>query len=517
LPVGGDGFLSTRSVTSLCRSASPRATRESAGAFPVKTSIQTRLIVATNAVVLVLCVTMGWLGMHVAGRVIEDRLVKDAVVHAAELVDRLRLPLSNALMTNLRQILDAELAAAPTDAQCLTGSSLSKADADAFLRCAAAGPVPAKVRLGQTEYRVGTAVVATAPVPIGTTGPMRLYLLTPTARILAAKRQATAPIAGATVVAVIVATAISSWLSSTISRPVRDLAGHMETLTHESVGTASLGPASVPAELRDSLHQGPAEMTQLIEAFDRLLRHLHEVRAQLVQSERLTALGELATSIAHECRNPLSGIKMNARVLADELARAGVKDDRSVELIIREIDRLDLYFGELLNFATGGTRPHTAATDTNAESATRPVADLEEAATSVLRLLDGRCRHAQVEVSRKFDAATRAVAADPGELRQVLLNLCLNALDAMPNGGNLTVGAECTGAEAVRVCVADTGTGVRVAPELDIFGPFVSTKPHGAGLGLHICRKIVERRGGRIGYDSLQKGSRFWFELPMHR
>jgi signal transduction histidine kinase len=340
---------------------------------------------------------------------------------------------------------------------------------------------------------------------------MRLYLLMPTARILAAKRHATAPIAVATVVAVVVATALSSWLSSTISRPVRELAGHMEMLAQESVGTTALGPAGMPPELRGALGQGPAEIAQLVEAFDRLLGHLHGVRAQLVQSERLTALGELATSIAHECRNPLSGIKMNVRVLADELARAGIKDDPSVELIVREIDRLDLYFAELLQFAAGGTRP----AGTGAESASARGADVAEAASAVLRLLEGRCRHAQVQVSREFEPPGGTVVADPGEVRQVLLNLCLNALDAMPDGGCLTVGARRAGASTLRVFVLDTGTGIKALPGQDIFSPFVSTKPHGAGLGLHICRKIVERGGGRIGYDVLDRGTRFWFDLPV--
>ena len=95
-----------------------------------------------------------------------------------------------------------------------------------------------------------------------------------------------------------------------------------------------------------------------------------------------------------------------------------------------------------------------------------------------------------------------------------MLNLLLNALDAMPHGGRLGLAVRPTDGGGVRLEVADTGSGVQVPPGADIFEPFVTTKRRGTGLGLYICRRTIEALGGRIGYRSTPNGSTFWFELP---
>ena len=107
-----------------------------------------------------------------------------------------------------------------------------------------------------------------------------------------------------------------------------------------------------------------------------------------------------------------------------------------------------------------------------------------------------------------------AVRADAGKIRQVVLNLMLNALDAMPSGGRVTLAAEAAPGGRVRFSVSDTGGGVQVAVGTDIFEPFVSGKQGGTGLGLYVCRRIVRQHEGEIGYRTSPEGSTFWFELP---
>jgi signal transduction histidine kinase len=262
---------------------------------------------------------------------------------------------------------------------------------------------------------------------------------------------------------------------------------------------------------------------------------------------------------------------MNARVLADELA-GEASADQSLDHIIREIDRMDLYLQELLSLAAdsagtdgagtagtgqggagqsgagqGGAGPRWARTDgaeqggvgasgagqAQAAPPVEPV-NLGEQVTSVLKLLAGRCEHAGVIVETNYSPAAGLALADSGRIRQVILNLALNALDAMPHGGRLsisvmpapamptdtvaaasaTVDAAATAAPAVRLEITDTGPGVRAAQGVDIFEPFITTKPQGTGLGLYICRRIIESLHGQLGYRDGPQGVTFWFELP---
>lgn len=520
----------------------------------MRLSIRIRMLVAMNLLVVAVGVVVGWVGIRVAGTEIERKLLDEPVSNAAGLVGQMNLPLTNDWMTRLQQILGAEVAAGPVHATTIVATSLEGEDprrgelqrqlADAVesergrqrrpVTTQAAGPltVPDRITLGGKAYRLAWAPLpglwaqtgrpgdtvyrrAARPSgrPDGAAGAqaMRLYLLVPAERVDAAKREVAGTIAWVTFAAVAAATLLGIWLSTSISRPVRRLARHMDRLAGQAA-QADL-PAGGPADVeeptaRQTIPRGaPPELVHLAESFDQLLQTLSEARERLAQSARLAALGKLSASVAHELRNPLSGLKMNARVLADELARAGVSD-RSLELIIREIDRMDLYLQELLSL--GAAPGEAEAAEAGEPSACR----LDELAESVVSLLEGRCEHAGVTVEKRFDPAGREVRAEAAQVRQVILNLMINALDAMPAGGRIELAAARGEGGAVRFSVRDTGPGVSVADEADIFEPFVTTKPAGAGLGLHVCRQIIARHGGRIGYDSTPQGSTFWFELP---
>jgi signal transduction histidine kinase len=284
----------------------------------------------------------------------------------------------------------------------------------------------------------------------------------------------------------------------------------------------------------------PAEIAQFADAFREMLRQLGHSREQLAKSAQLAAVGRLSASVVHELRNPLSGIRMNAQLLAGSVPPDAAK---SFTLIVREIDRMDLYLQELLALASGAGA--AAGKPVPAEVA------LAEPVRSVTSLLAGRLRHARVEAEVALAPGLPSVLGDANGIRQVILNLMLNALEAMPDGGRIRLTAEmkengelriennalkaegkglasCScGTESnspfarhssfpvVRFSVADSGTGVMLPePGTDIFAPFTSTRPKGTGLGLYICRQLVEGMGGRIGYDSSADGAIFWFELP---
>jgi len=479
----------------------------------MRLSIRARMILAMNLLVAGVGAVVGYAGIALARREIEQRLVHESAANAAALIGRYRWPLdSDDLMTRVAQILGAETASTSLQTTSVLSSSLPPAGRAELTKQLSATPqVPGRVTVGGQWYRVGTGQVRRASVEPLETRRRRFYLLVPEQRVLAAQREVAWQIGLCTLAAVLLATAIGFWMSTTIARPIRRLADRMDRLapdeapTSASGGGASPGPA--PRVSGAPAPTGPSELARLTRSFEELMSRLAAARAQLERSARLATLGKLAGSVAHELRNPLSGIKMNARILADA-PRGGEGPDRSIELIVREIDRMDLYLQELLSLASASGQAGTRA----AAPPARPTR-LEELADSVANLLAGRCEHAGVAIERQYAADCPPALADGERIRQLLLNLMLNALDAMPHGGRLTLTAGPEG-ENVRLEVTDTGTGVRAPDGRDIFEPFVTSKPQGTGLGLYLCRQAAETYGGRVGYTTSEAGSTFWVELP---
>jgi PAS domain S-box-containing protein len=228
--------------------------------------------------------------------------------------------------------------------------------------------------------------------------------------------------------------------------------------------------------------------------------HIKKLQQELVRSQSLAAVGELAATVAHEIKNPLAGISGAIQVLKDEMPESSPRR-AVVGEILEQIRRLDTTVRDLLIFA----RPATPAKqDVN-------VGEALSRAWSLLAQQPGAGAGA-VRFSLEGGAEVR-VPADPHLLHQVWVNLFQNAVEAMPRGGNLAV--RVTDGERVRVEVRDSGTGVDPAHAEKIFHPFFSTKTRGTGLGLAISRKIVEAHGGRIRIESEpRKGTSVFVEIP---
>jgi signal transduction histidine kinase len=508
-------------------------------------SIRSRMILAMNLLVAAVGSVVGYAGIEVATSQVAQRLVEESASNAAGLFSVQSLPLdSDALMSQSAKILGAQTASLPIDGGKIISSSLPpELRAQLQAQIAPDGATASTVVLASKRYRVGMATVRRVATTRAEQQQRRLLVLMPEEKVIEAQRQVAGRIALFTLLAILAATAVAFWLSTSIARPVRRLADRMDHLEARG-GFAAYQP---PKRRRAA---GPSELVRLTRSFDELLARLAAARSQLDRSARLAGLGQLAASVAHELRNPLSGIKMNARVLADELGGAA-QADKSLDHIIREIDRMDLYLQELLSLASDSARPGAAgAVGADQPEAAPPIepVNLGEQADSVLKLLAGRCEHAGVVVDTNYSPDAALALADSGRIRQVILNLALNALDAMPYGGKLsiavmpapampadtaasattdatnaatdTAAADATdtaagaAAPAVRLEITDTGPGVRAAEGVDIFEPFITTKPQGTGLGLYICRRIIENLHGHIGYRDGPHGATFWFELP---
>ena len=233
---------------------------------------------------------------------------------------------------------------------------------------------------------------------------------------------------------------------------------------------------------------------------NRRQRELERQQEQLLHSDRLATVGELAAGLAHELRNPLAGISGALHVLDSQL---GAVDGHHVLLddLQAQIGRMNKTLTDLLQHARPAT-PQRIAVDVNAL--------LEQS----LRFLP----HSGIEVTRHYDASLPSLSLDPNLLHQALLNILVNARQAMPQGGRIVVETR-IGADAERpieVRITDTGTGIERANLDRIFAPFFTTKIQGTGLGLAIAARIVEQHGGRIAVASTAGvGSTFTISLPL--
>lgn len=242
----------------------------------------------------------------------------------------------------------------------------------------------------------------------------------------------------------------------------------------------------------EELDQRVAERTrELAQALD----ELRSTQRQLVTSEKLAAVGQLTAGVAHEINNPIAVIQGNIEVLADILGAQADPVREEIRLIRGQVHRIRLIVTKLLQFA----RPAEFAGYLQQVDASQVVQDS-------LVLVGHQMKKANVAVVEHYHA-TQPLTINPSELQQVLINLMVNALQAMPGGGTLTLSThdwvEDGQAVGVRIDVADSGAGM--APEVlaHIFNPFFTTKKaEGTGLGLWVSLGLVDRYGGRISADS---------------
>jgi signal transduction histidine kinase len=239
-------------------------------------------------------------------------------------------------------------------------------------------------------------------------------------------------------------------------------------------------------------------------AFIRDISERVRLQEQLIERERLAAIGTTAAKFAHEVGNPLNGMYMTAQLLERRLAKQGEALDKrvrsSLQNLMSEIIRLNQLLREF--------RALSRRRDLDLRSTA-----LDVLVTETLAAAGPNYAARGIRVEQLFPADLPMVMVDGDKLKQVLLNLCKNAAEAMPQGETLTVRAHNSG-EEVRLEVADTGVGIPAG--VNIFEPFTTTKSEGTGLGLTIAQQIVAAHGGTITYTSEPgKGTTFTLVLPL--
>jgi two-component system, NtrC family, sensor kinase len=288
-----------------------------------------------------------------------------------------------------------------------------------------------------------------------------------------------------------------TWLSNRALRPIVGLTEAVQRL-----GRGAPDLVAVP-------ERGGDELAVLAHEFNAMAQRLaareRELRAQgeaLVRSERLAAIGRIAAQITHEIRNPLSSISLNAEELGERLR--GSQEPGAAALcdaIVREVDRLAAVTEEYLRYARL-PKPQLVRTDLN------------DAIRDLLDFVRPELTSAGISLEQRLAPDLPQVVADPGQIRQLLLNLVRNAREAMPGGGAVFVGTRYADGE-VFVEIRDSGPGIPPERLARIFDPFFTTKERGTGLGLALGQEIAQEHSGQLTVTSVVgQGTTFTLRLP---
>ncbi|RTZ99804.1 MAG: hypothetical protein DSY90_00470 [Deltaproteobacteria bacterium] len=302
-------------------------------------------------------------------------------------------------------------------------------------------------------------------------------------------------------VAILLASVVSYLLSRTITTPLKNLQKGIETVSEGHLDY------QVPV-------QSPDVVGALAEAYNQMAMSLKNNREKLrntlialAENEKMAALGQLTAGIAHEIKNPLGVILGSAEVAANTERPVEMRE-KAARFIIDEIMRLDKTLKGFLDFAKPAPPRFEPA-------------DLQTILSETLTLCSERLRQKKIEVIKEFKTDSAACMVDPDQIHQVFINLILNAIDAMPDGGRLIVQSDTRidphGFKPLKrvISISDTGTGVAPEHLKTIFEPFASFKDEGTGLGLAVVKQILKLHQATIDVNSqLNHGTTFILMFP---
>jgi two-component system sensor histidine kinase HydH len=307
-----------------------------------------------------------------------------------------------------------------------------------------------------------------------------------------------------------VASILNLPISEVLGRPAKEI---LPPVCSEVIGRLRIERKVIEEEMECPTHDGrivPLDVIASILAADGddvgfviLFRDMTEIqflKKEIIRSQHLAALGNLAAGVAHEIRNPLSSIKGFATYFKERY-RDIPQDKQTAEIMVAEVERVNRVISQLLEFA----RPITL---------NRQKTPLASLIAHTLRMVEDQAQTKGITLD-VGDFADTSVFIDPDKIKQVLLNLFLNAMAAMADGGVLSVRSGPGDHRFIRLLISDTGAGIRKENLNRVFDPYFTTKPSGTGLGLAIVQKIMEAHNGGISIESDEgKGTTVTLALP---
>jgi len=231
------------------------------------------------------------------------------------------------------------------------------------------------------------------------------------------------------------------------------------------------------------------------------INQLTETQQRLIRSEKLAAIGTMSSYVAHEIRNPLVTIGGFAKTLS-RFDFTDLKIKANIDIIIEEVKRLE----KILNNITDFGKPSTP------EKVDTQICEIME---DTCILMESYFQEKHIKLHIKFEREIPRIHVDPAQMKQVFLNILMNAVEAMPDGGQLDVQIESTN-ESIKIYIIDTGKGIKQEVLQNIYDPFFTTKPSGTGVGLSVSFKVIEEHGGTIDATSEQgKSTTMLLTLPI--
>ncbi|HVC98700.1 MAG TPA: HAMP domain-containing sensor histidine kinase [Pirellulales bacterium] len=318
-------------------------------------------------------------------------------------------------------------------------------------------------------------------------GPLVLHILYPEGHWRANRRAAAWPPLAVGAAALALSALVAAAVAGRLSRPIARLRRQVNRLAEGDFHT-------VPLPGRDD------ELRDLASGVNQLAEQLDEMRRVIRRTERLALLGQLAGGLAHHLRNDVTGARMAVQ-LHQRSCRAD--DQESLDVALRQ---LALTEEHLQRFLAAG----------QPQEPRRVTCEIESIVSQVVRLVEPSCRHRKVDLQVVAGPGTACtLEADPDQLRHVLMNLVLNAVDAVAGGGWVRLESSHDDSHGARVRVLDGGPGPPAEFVERLFEPFSTTKPEGVGLGLAVARQVAESHGGTLTYRRLDAATCFELTLPL--
>lgn len=457
--------------------------------MPAGLRLHHRIVIPFVLVALVTTSAAAYVALSVTSRTLESRL-QAQLVNASDTLTQTGFARNPIILRSVKAITGAEVITF-TRGGAVLASTVDVEPPPAWVdRIIAPDAVRASLRAGSPSsvQRVSCDAACYVVYRAVPSPPDVVVALVADASDLAAATQAiTRTILVASGVAVLAMILVSQAIARRVTAPLDRLVRFTR-----DVSTAGSGQRAV---------EGEDEVGRLAAAFNQMLDRLQSSRDAVVKSEKLGLAGVLAARVAHDIRNPLSSIKMQTQLLR---TRLGAEHRGPLDAVLRDVAQVEFVIEDLVELARPGEL-RTKATSLN------------DVAREALQQVAPQLQYRKIRTSMSLDDTIPPIPLDAGRLKLALLNVIVNAVDAMPAGGTLELATKCDrDAAAIRLEVCDDGTGIDPSMAERVFDPFVSTKRDGVGLGLVNAKSIVEMHGGRIHLAGRHPtGTRVSITLPI--
>ncbi len=453
----------------------------------MRLSLHHRIVLPFAAVAVIATSAVAWVAYDVTATTAASRIRAD-IVSATNVASRSGMALNPAILAAIKEA---------------TGADVITFSERGVLSTTLSGPERSALVARVTAAAAGRPITSDAPLVLELPGNPAVYasyrgvdsqpgmivsVIKDTRDVERANATLRNTIVGAAVISLIVMIGAGQLVARQVTAPIVRLAAFAERVS--------------ASQIRDRAATGNDEVGRLGAAFNDMLERLDAAQAAVVSAEKLGLAGLMAARVAHDVRNPLSSIKMQTQLLNASLS-PGSESREMTEAMLHDISQVELVVGGLIDVA----RPRGLQ---------RSPQSLNDIVESVIRQVTPQCRHRHIKVERRLATDLPAMSLDADRLTHALLNVVLNATEALRENGTLTITSVRSGAGDVLVVVDDDGVGVDAAHATRVFDPFVTTKPGGVGLGLVNAKAAIEGHGGTITLAPRQPaGTRVTIRLPV--